>query len=68
VPRGASAAGLSALTGSPPPSDDAAVLVDWLAVSEWGLLLAGLLGSAIVIGLLAARLFLRATDSHTHRR
>lgn len=42
--------------------------VDWVAISAWGLLVVAFLGAAILIGLLTARLFLRATDNDSHRR
>ena len=42
--------------------------IDWLAISGWALLLVALLGAAILIGLLTARLFLRATSTHSQRR
>ncbi len=44
------------------------MLVDWLALSGWALLLLALLGAAALIGLLTARLFLRATDARSGRR
>lgn len=42
--------------------------IDLLAASEWGLLLIGLLGAAVLIGLVTARLFLRATDARSEHR
>jgi hypothetical protein len=61
-------AGPSALTAPDTLADDAVVPIQWLAVSGWGLLLIVLLGAAVLIGLVAARLFLRATDAQSERR
>lgn len=41
---------------------------EWLALMAWVGLLAVLVAVAVVIGRLAARLFLRATDARAQRR